>query len=286
MRIKFNREIVLVCSLIAILALFLLAAGMVDLQLKPAEHFILPGETSDASQMGVLEEIAALSLLQQIILFGGALLLFILIFAMLSPEARKRLLKALVRTVLLMLVIYWAIEHFHRPEPVPLNVASQSALGNQPPITGTPAVFTPPDVPAWLGYAASLAVLLAIVGVSWWIWRRTHLPKSPLRELADIALSALDEISTGADWEDAVIQCYARMSEAVRKDRGLRRDQAMTPSEFASRLEGAGLPIFPVRRLTRLFEEVRYGGRCSNREEADEAVSCLTSIVHSVGEAR
>jgi hypothetical protein len=285
MRFKLNREIVLVGSLIAILALFLLAAGMVNLQLKPAEHFILAGVTSGPPPTGVLNEISALSLLQQMILFGGILLLAILLIALLSPDARKRLLKALVRTVLLMLVVYWAIERFRRPEPVPLNAAGQSAAGNQPPITGTPAAFTPPAIPVWLAYITSLAVILALIGMGWWIWRRTHQPRSPVGELAGIARSTLEDISTGGDWEDAVIQCYARMSEAVRKQRGLRRERAMTPSEFATRLVQSGLPLDPVRRLTRLFEQVRYGTRRSSREQTEEAVTCLTAIMHSVGEA-
>jgi hypothetical protein len=93
----------------------------------------------------------------------------------------------------------------------------------------------------------------------------------------------LKDLSAGRDWDDTVIRCYARMSEAVDQERGLHRQQAMTPQEFASRLEQAGLPSEPVRRLTRLFEKARYGGRKSSREDVNEAVTCLTAILHAVG---
>lgn len=75
------------------------------------------------------------------------------------------------------------------------------------------------------------------------------------------------------------------MSEAVSRKRGLLRSTAMTPSEFARRLERAGLPGEAVGRLTGLFEAVRYGGRTSSQREINEAVSCLTAILHYCGEA-
>jgi hypothetical protein len=59
----------------------------------------------------------------------------------------------------------------------------------------------------------------------------------------------------------------------------------MTPSEFAARLEQAGLPAEPVQRLTRLFEKVRYGGLRSTPTEAEEAVACLRDILHACGES-
>jgi hypothetical protein len=93
----------------------------------------------------------------------------------------------------------------------------------------------------------------------------------------------LKDLSEGKDWDDTVIRCYARMSEALDKGRGLHRQQAMTPQEFASRLEQAGLPSEPIRRLTNLFEKARYGGRKSSREDVNEAVTCLNAILHAVG---
>jgi hypothetical protein len=74
------------------------------------------------------------------------------------------------------------------------------------------------------------------------------------------------------------------MSEVVQTRRGLQRQHDLTASEFAVRLEQAGLPGEAVRRLTRLFEAARYGGRNASREEMVEAVSCLSMVLHACGE--
>jgi hypothetical protein len=80
------------------------------------------------------------------------------------------------------------------------------------------------------------------------------------------------------------MNCYYRMSDAVADKRDLQRKDSMTPSEFAVRLEQAGLPGEAVRRLTALFEAVRYGDRRSSQREVNEAVACLNSILIHCGE--
>jgi hypothetical protein len=159
--------------------------------------------------------------------------------------------------------------------------------GDLPPIEP----FAPPEVSPWMTYLISIVVVLALLILTWSLlrwWKRVSRPKpikDSLDDLAAIARSSLDDLKSGQDWDDVIIGCYARMSEAVSRNRGLFRTQAMTPAEFARRLERAGLPGDSVRRLTRLFESVRYGGRQSSQKEINEAVSCLTAILHYCGEA-
>ena len=74
------------------------------------------------------------------------------------------------------------------------------------------------------------------------------------------------------------------MSDVVADKRQLQRELAMTPQEFAVRLERAGLPGDAVRRLTRLFEVVRYGDRKSAPKDVTEAVNCLNTILVYCGE--
>jgi hypothetical protein len=81
-----------------------------------------------------------------------------------------------------------------------------------------------------------------------------------------------------------IVNCYLRMSDVVADKRRLQREIAMTPQEFAVRLERAGLPGDPVRRLTGLFEMVRYGDRKSAPRDVTEAVNCLNAILRSCGE--
>jgi hypothetical protein len=74
------------------------------------------------------------------------------------------------------------------------------------------------------------------------------------------------------------------MNDAVNLGHGIRRQEAMTPSEFANRLESVGLPGDPVRRLTRLFEAVRYGAKKPGQDESHEATVCLNAIIAACGE--
>ena len=151
-------------------------------------------------------------------------------------------------------------------------------------------VFAPPDLPGWMNYLISLGVVLALLALTWSLqrwWKRFNTPiASPddLKKLASVARASLIELSQGGNWADAVTNCYVRMSEVVGHKRGLHRRAAMTPAEFARRLESAGLPGDPVRRLTRLFEAVRYGARKPAQNEINEAVSCLNDILRHCGE--
>jgi hypothetical protein len=53
----------------------------------------------------------------------------------------------------------------------------------------------------------------------------------------------------------------------------------MTPREFVRSLTAMGLPELAVQRLTRLFEDVRYGARVTGDQEEGEAIASLTAIV-------
>jgi hypothetical protein len=202
--------------------------------------------------------------------------------AMLSPEARKRVLLTILRVGLTAWAILYALTKF-RPEGIFGDEAPVAGLEGGSQVVVPPPPYTPPIIPAWVNYFVSLLVVLVFAGIGFWLYRLLRPSRHQFQSLARAARTALKDLSAGRDWDDTVIRCYARMSEAVDQERGLHRQQAMTPQEFASRLEQAGLPSEPVRRLTRLFEKARYGGRKSSREDVNEAVTCLTAILHAVG---
>lgn len=139
-------------------------------------------------------------------------------------------------------------------------------------------------------YLISVAVILGLMGLIWYIVRavsarRTRLGRDYLLEdIAAAARLSLRDMSTGRDWEDAVVRCYENMTEVVARRRGHQRDPYLTPSEFAARLEQSGLPSQAVRRLTRLFESVRYGARTSGAHESVEAEDCLREVLLYCGE--
>lgn len=280
-----KRIIVIVLAGTGVVMLVLLAASLQTLELKPAQAFF----SNESDQLNplfglgdVVDNVKTMTAREVVLLVGGLLLLFALMLAMLSPEARKRLIKTVLRMVLTAWVILWAMDRF-RPGGIFEIEPQAAAAGDIPQVVVTPPPYTPPVIPSWMIYAVSLLVVLFFAGVGFWFYRILRPPKSQLRNLARLARTALKDISAGRNWDDTVIQCYARMSETIDEKRGLHRQQAMTPSEFAIRLEQAGLPSDPVRRLTRLFEKARYGGRKSSREDVDEAVTCLTAILHAVG---
>ena len=146
-----------------------------------------------------------------------------------------------------------------------------------------PPPFTPPAIPNVIVYLVSLTVVLVFVGVGFFIYRMIRPARQPWMDLARAARSALKDLSSGRSWDDTVISCYIRMNAAVSEQRGLHRQSATTPAEFARRLEQAGLPTDPVRRLTSLFEKARYGASSSNSDDVNEAVACLVSILQAVG---
>jgi hypothetical protein len=256
-----------------------------NVEFKPAQQFFSRDETRElfAGLTSSIENTAAMSLGEAIMLFGGLLLFFVLLLMILSPEARKRLIKTVLRVGLTA----WAISYVITRLKLQGNLANeaQAAMAEQAPeILLSPPPYTPPAIPGTILYITSLAVVLSLVGAGFLLYKFSRPPDSPFRNLAGAARLALRDLSSGRRWDDAVISCYIRMSAAVSEHRGLLRQSAMTPAEFAQRLEYAGLPSDPVRRLTRLFEKARYSGHSSSTEDVNEAVACLSSILHAVGE--
>lgn len=280
-----KRIVIIVLASLGILTLVLVAASLQNLELKPAQAYISGEENQTNVFPGftqLVDDIGSLSIGEALILVGGFIVLFVLMLAMLSPEARKRVLKTILRVGLTVWAIYYALNKF-RPEGVFGIEGEMPAYEQGSEAFTTPPPYTPPVIPPWVNYVASLLVVLVFVGIGFWLYRFLRPPKRQFQNLARAARSALKDLSEGRDWDDTVIQCYARMSEAVQQERGLQRQQAMTPQEFAFRLEQAGLPSDPVQRLTRLFEKARYGGKKSDRQDVNEAVTCLTAILQAVG---
>jgi hypothetical protein len=147
----------------------------------------------------------------------------------------------------------------------------------------------PSEISPTFSYLISFGVALLLLVILWVLYRgwQRYIAlsnKKPLEEIARIARSSLKDLSSGRDSSDVIINCYLRMSDIVSNKRHLHRSIAMTPHEFALRLEQAGQPADAVSRLTRLFEGVRYGDRKSSAQDVREAVSCLTTILHYCGE--
>jgi hypothetical protein len=284
----------LAVSLVVLVSLILLAGTLRAMSFRAAQPLAgteverVQFETITRAISGTLE----IPLWKHIVIWTAALLVILLISTLLSPEMRKRLIAAFLRAAVFVLAFLYIMKN--NPGLLAglfpqFNNSNNSSHGSQAGDLATP-VFQPPHISNIISYISALIFLLLL---SFVLWRSIHAwirvieklrGRKPLREVAKIVRSSLRDLASGGNSTDVIIKCYERMSVVVDAERGLHRQPAMTPREFAERLEAAGLPREPVSRLTRLFEIARYGGRDSYSLEKKEAVSCLRLILEHCGE--
>ncbi len=199
-------------------------------------------------------------------------------------ERRAKLLRTLAMLLVLVAVAHVitdslrsAVDEVPLPEegPAPLLPGSGLSTGGE----GREEV-PPPRIPSWLAYlvAGGGGALIA-----WWAGRRFRpRPKSVADEIEAAAQSATAELARGLPVSDVVIRCWLRMVEILSPRVNEARLPALTPRELADRLVALGFRSEPVRVLTQLFEEVRYGHKASEpRREA--ALAALAAVERPQG---
>jgi hypothetical protein len=269
---------------LAVAAMILLSAGLSQLEFspeRPLPRFSLapPVQAMDNSRLSGGDSL--LMIFRAIMALSLALLPVLIVYLLVSPTARKRVLQQVIVYGTFVLAFYLLAR---RIQPSARDQGIDLAGG----VPGLPEGDAPPfpeftaAPPPWLGLVLSLVIALIIagvvVGLVLFVVRRRRPPETALQELARSAQDALDALHGGADVKNTVIRCYLEMSQVVRERRGLQRHADMTPHEFQAELEKAGLPDEPVRQLTRLFEDVRYGDRPASEREGQQAVACLRAI--------
>jgi hypothetical protein len=286
-----NKLWVVLVSILALGALMVLTVSLQDISFDDAQPIGHREMTPFAGDTQALPNpFTDVTLQSQIILWLALLTLAGLVAVLLSPEARKRMLRILIRVVF----AYWVFYYLFNRYP---DLLSDFDLINGATSEGQaetfvdipPPVFTPPQATPLMLYAISVLIVLVLMFLGWKfyrVWKDLSLSvqHKPLSELGRIARSSLKDLSLGGDSTDVIMNCYFRMSNVVADKRNLQRSLSMTPAEFAGRLERSGLPGDAVGRLTRLFEGVRYGERQAGPKEINEAVACLTTILDYCGE--
>jgi hypothetical protein len=293
MRSLFQKKLaIILLAALALGALTVLALSLDQVSFNEAQKFGQREETvaPPVSFADVTDAWATVPLWKQVVLWGLITLMVILVGLLLSPELRKRLFILFIRASFTAFGIYFLLKNYGQQllglQNLGNGAGGPGEDGNVQPLP----TFEPPQISPLLSYLVSFAFALLWVAVMWGLyqgWKKYNAlnTKKPLDEIARIARSSLNDLSSGRDSSDVIIKCYLRMSDVVADKRQLHREIAMTPQEFALRLERAGLPGDAVRRLTRLFEIVRYGDRKSGSKDVNEAVSCLNTILHYCGEA-
>ena len=293
MRSFFQKKVwIALLAVLALGALTVLAVSLDQMSFEKGQQFghseATPAPSISIQEMtNAWQEIPAWKI---ILLWSVLGLLVVLIGLLLSPEERKRLILIFVRMVLIFYTLLYIIQNYG--DKFLFLLETPAAAGAQAPDAANvqPAPeFQPPQISAMVSYLISFGFALLVLGIMWLLyrgWKRYLAPSSkPLDEIARIARSSIHDLNSGRNSSDVIINCYLRMSDVVADRQKLQREDAMTPYEFSLRLERAGLPGEAVRRLTRLFEMVRYGDKRSAPKDVSEAVNCLNTILHYCGEA-
>jgi hypothetical protein len=289
-----DRRAILTASFLALFSLVMLASTVGNFTFRPARH--LSREEAEVVRVPIgriLESVADIPFEKQVAFLVMLFLFGVLVVMLLPPEMRKRLFHQFVRLVLGAFLLLYLLKL--KPDLLEglipfLNMAAGESAPSAEENIPVP-VFEPPQVSGWISFFVTVGILLLAAFIfwrinRWWLLRQPTTDSSrPLDEIAQAARASLRNLSLTGSAQDKIIQCYADMSRAVDAKRGLYREFAMTPSEFALRLQAAGLPPEPVNRLTRLFESVRYGARTSAQRDVDEAIACLASILKYCGES-
>lgn len=268
---------------LGVLALLILAAGLNTLTLQPGRVFQQP--TVTLPQQGQSPDMAAPPSGTLNTLMRGLLALLLVlfplsvIFALFSKEGRRRLLTNILMIAMLLLILNRVQENQQqaRENPQPEGQAASSEL---PGVQGEP--LPPPPAPPsdQLVLIASVAIVVFGVALAVFLARRWLFPPRPtaLVQIAAEADRARDALAAGGALEDVVVRSYRQMIKIVAEARELRRSPSATPREFEDTLAGAGLPYGPLDDLTKLFEQVRYGGLSAGPKERQAAIDSLTAI--------
>ena len=284
-----NKRLVLLFAVLALGALTVLAISLNRVPFREAQQFGQKESTGIEPPPGELGELwVDVPIWKQVLLWSMLSLMVGLIGLLLSPEARKRLLVMFIRFVFTFWAIYYLLTNYG-DRFLNFNRGSGGGAPAGSNSTAPMPVFEPSQISPTFSYVITFGFILLWLAVLWFLYRgwkryRSFHAGRPLDEIAKIARSSLDDLSSGRNSSDVIINCYLRMSDVVSNRRQLQRDIAMTPHEFALRLEQAGLPGDAVTRLTSLFEGVRYGDRKSGPRDINEAVTCLKTILHYCGE--
>jgi hypothetical protein len=269
----------------AILAIFLLAISLTGLEMNPGLLVDLSVQPQTSVGVGGSAGWGGLVTFMRILL-GLILVMFpiYIIYMLLDPQRRKQLLRNLIFFAL-MLFLFDRLSRLS--QNLTPNGTAQSGNFSAAEVDAATAATALNDFvnqpPNWLVITVILSVValvaLAIFPVLWFTLRRRPHDDDAVTVVAQQDEEALRALENGSDLRSTILQCYRSMVAAVKNERGIQRESSVTPREFVAVLSAKGLPPEPVRALTRIFEDVRYGNQPAGPRQQVEAVGCLEEIV-------
>lgn len=293
-----RRRLIWGVAMLAMVALVLLAGGLGQLDLTSENRpftFRALLAWMWRQYMGSIQELGPrppassdLLILLVRIAFAVALLLLpvSIVFFLVSPEFRKKALRELLRIMVLMLTIF-ALSRSPLVDDMEVSEPEMEAPAADIDFRALLETdFAYEEEPSrWIIYIVSLLVALIIafvlIRLGWRFMRDRGDASESMQRLAREAQIAVDALQANEDIRDVVTRCYAEMSRVVREERGLKRGTGVTAREFERYLGQRGLPLAPVRTLTRLFESVRYGDKLPGEVVRQQAIESLRAIAEA-----
>jgi hypothetical protein len=208
---------------------------------------------------------------------------FSILYAIVSPEFRRELVRAFLLILTMVVLLPYIARHItdqlnpQDPEGMYGELPSSHTIFPQPP----PFVENPP---AWLLLLAKGLLLLFLLTAVYLLWYYLR-PRSDARAVvARHVRQAITDLDAGLQFDDVVIACYNRMCQEFQQNRQVQRQEYMTPREFQAYLANTGISNIHIQQLTRLFEGARYGARPSDPARERQARHSLQAILQAYGE--
>jgi hypothetical protein len=207
-----RRSSILILCFIVIIVVGVLAASLHDVHFEPGRPGAVPSGPQAPISLPPLDMPSDTPVWKVLLLWLVFVINLALFFFLLPPEARKRILRQVISFALGMLALLMALRYrvLKLPE-IAASPAETAGSGISQLAAGAAvASFQRPQVTPWMTYLISLAALWAVLIASWLayrLWRRRRSDASAsLASIADIARSSLDDLASGGQWGDVVIE--------------------------------------------------------------------------------
>jgi hypothetical protein len=268
---------------ISLIALIVLAGGLSQLSLRPSTMQSIPFRLSFlAEQEASITPLPPLVTLIRdvIILLTIAILPFAIIYVIFSREAKTRVLRYFLLIMMNTAVFIILLPRIRPAELDSLELPPATDLAATPGnLLDQASEISLPD---GILYGLVFILLATSLISAWYVINRARRRQRATRSaIARNAQAAIREVKSGRTFEDIVIRCYYEMCRTLDSQFGLERHFGTTPREFEAQCVKLGLPKQAVVTLTRLFEEIRYGGRVTDPDDQQEALDCLQVIAEA-----
>jgi len=266
---------------LTIVIVIFLASGISEVELQPGTINLPESRETNLAPPQLPKQISPIW--TYLLIFGIWVIMPIWVILLIKyPEIRKRTIKSLFYIAMYGLILFLlgrkTQEETPELEKLEEELIDSTILETQHRVGDFITTATDNN----FNFILDITIFILVGLLVWYIYSRFYRQKPSTSAQLKIEIQeAINEIESGVDFRNVIIRCYADMSQILKEKRDIERQKAMTPREFESELEDIGLPSNAIKRLTNLFEEVRYGYVHLGSDAEQEALQCLTAIAEA-----